>query len=354
MNDSSQIRMNITSMEDIKKLEKNKGVKYVNIDIMNPNLEVIYYLIDHGKNYSFSERIEDQNGYIYVSHDIFKQSQLFILDIIKSIPVELNELEIARYLYITIGKNLGYDINSLPDKNETFSLKDINIINNVWGSLSITKGTNASFTKLYLYLCRIMNIDCKLIITSKLGYLKNMLTIDSTNIIVDITQDVPYIQAEFQTKYFTGYNDNIELDKKIAYIKDNYSENKIETALRNLDYTKKDAFQTILLITQDIIKASNLKPIELSMIYDIIFTKYCPNYDITISNLYICNLYNTKEHFILITYNQKYYSYNYTRNSFVEIAKDELTKNIENNKIGMYRNESIPFITENTEKVIGY
>lgn len=341
-------------MEDIKRLEKNKNVKYVNIDIMNPNLEVIYHLIDHGQKYSYSERMDEKNGYIYVSHDIFKQSQLFILDIINSIPVELNELEIARYLYITIGKNLGYDINSLPDKNETFSLKNINIINNIWGCLSITKGTNASFTKLYLYLCRIMNIDCKLITNSKIGYLKNILTIEGSNIIVDITQDIPYIQADFQTKHFTGYNDNLELDKKIAYIKDNYSEKKIEATLRNLDYTKKDAFQTILLTTQDIIKAHNLKPIELATIYEIIFNKYCPNYEITISNLYIQNLYNSKEHFILITYNKKYYSYNYTRNSFVEISKDELTKNIEDNKIGMYRNESIPFITKNTEKVISY
>ena len=34
-----------------------------------------------------------------------------------------------------------------------------------------------------------MNIDCKLITVSKMGYLKNMLTINGTNIITDITQD---------------------------------------------------------------------------------------------------------------------------------------------------------------------
>ena len=115
MKDSSQIRMNIKTMEDINKLKEMKQVKYLNLDIMNPNLEVIYYLIDHGQNYSYSERIENQNGYIYVPHEIFKQSELFILDIINSIPTNLNEIEIARYLYITIGKNLGYDINILPE-----------------------------------------------------------------------------------------------------------------------------------------------------------------------------------------------------------------------------------------------
>lgn len=348
MKDSKQLRMNITNMADIKKLEKNKDIKYLNIDIMHPNLEVIYYLIDHGKNYSYSDLIEDKLGYIYVSYDIFKQSQLFILDIINHVPATLNELEIARYLYITIGKNLGYDINILPDKNETFDLKNISIINNLWGSINLTKGTNSSFCKLYLYLCRLMNIDCNLIITSQIGYLKNVLTINNTNIIVDITQDIPYIQAGFKTKNFIGYNDNLEIDKKISYIKEDYNENLIEQNLKQLNYNKEDIFQTILLKTQNIIHVENIKPIELAMIYEIIFNKYCPNYEITINNLYINNSYH-KEHFILITNHKKYYSYNYTRNSFVEIPKEELTKNIESKRIGMYLNEKIPFLLSQEE-----
>ena len=348
MKDRKQLRMNITSIDDIKKLEKNKDIKYLNIDIMNPDLEVIYYLIDHGQNYSYADLYDNQKGYIYVPYDVFKQSQLFILDIINHIPTTLNELEIARYLYITIGKNIGYDINILPDKNETFSLKNINIINNLWGSLNITKGTNASFCKLYLYLCRIMDIDCRLISTGQLGYLKNILKIDNTNIIVDITQDIPYIQAGFKTRNFTGYNDTLEIDKKISYIKDGYNENIIENSLKHLDYSQDNVFQTILLKTQEIIKADSIKPIELGIIYDIIFSKYCPNYDISINILYIQNLYNI-EHFILITNNKKYYSYNYARNSFVEIPKEELTKNLETKKIGTYLNEKIPFIVKSEE-----
>ena len=81
----------------------------------------------------------------------------------------------------------------------------------------------------------------------------------------------------------------------------------------------------------------------MSVIYENIFNKYCPNYEIKINNLYIQNSAN-KEHFILIAYDKKYYSYNYARNSFVEIPKEELTKNIETKKIGTYLNEKIPFI----------
>lgn len=345
MKDSKQLRMNISSMDDIKKLEKNPDIKYLNIDILNPDLEVIYYLIDYGKKYSYSELIDNQKGYIYVSHDIFKQAQLFILDIINNVPSSLMKTEIARYLYITIGKNLGYDINVLPDKNETFSMKKVNIINNIWGSISLSKGTNNSFSKLYLYLCRLMGIECKLITVGKLGYAKNTLTIDSTNITVDITQDIPYIQAGFKTANFPGYNDNIEIDKKIFYINDNYNELIIEQSLKNLDYSKKDFFQTILLKTSQIIKAECLKPIELGLIFNQIFVKYCPNNNIVINNLYIDNSKNnSKEHFILISHDNKYYSFNYPKNSFVEIPKEELIKNIDAKKIGTYLNEKIPNI----------
>ena len=351
MKDSSQIRMNIENMNDIKQLQENKTIKYINLNIENPNLEVIYYLIDHGQNYSYSEKIENQNGYIYVSHDIFKSSQLFILDIINSIPINLTELEIARYLYITIGKNLGYDINILPDKNETFNLQNINIINNIWGSLSLTKGTNSSFNKLYLYLCRLMNIDSKLISTNNLGYLKTNLTIDNTNITVDITQDIPFIQAGFKTKNFTGYNENRELDKKIFYIKDDYNDNKIEKTLCHIDYTNNNIFKLILLKTQEIIEAENLKPIELGIIYESVFNKYCPTFNISINNLYIRN-FNKKEHFIFINHEDKFYSYNSTKNSFVEIDIEEIKNNIAKNKIGIYLNEEIPLLTKKTKKAI--
>ena len=48
---------------------------------------------------------------------------------------------------------------------------------------------------------------------------------------------------------------------------------------------------------------------------------------------------------VLISYSNKYYSFNYIRNSFVEISSEEIIKNIENNKIGIYENEIIPKIS---------
>ena len=337
-------------MDDINKLKNTPSVKYINIDINNPNLEVVYYLIENGQNYSYSDMIDGINGYIYVPFDIFKEGELEILDIINKIPTNLNDIEIARYLYITLGKTLGYDINILPDKNEIFNFKTINTINNIWGCMNNKKGTNISFAKIYLYLCRIMNIDCKIISSSNSGYLKNIIETNEQTVITDITQDIPLIQANFRTKNFMGYNDDRELDKKIKYISDSYNEEKIEETMRNIDYSREDNLKDILLSTQQIINISDIKPIELGIIYEIIFEKYCPNNDIHINNLFINDLYNDKEHFILISCNNKYYSYNYTKSSFMEISYDEIQKNIENKKIGIYLNERIP--TYNKEKVI--
>ena len=347
----SQLIIDINNMNDIKKIKDNKNIKYINIDIEKPNLEVIYYLLENGKNYSYSEKTGDNKGYIYVSYDIFKTAQLFILEIINHIPITLNETEISRYLYITIGKNIGYDININPEKNETFSLKDISIINNLWGSIYYRKGTNLSLTKIYLYLCNIMNIDCQIITTNKIGYQKNLLTIQNRNIIVDITKDIPYIQAGFKTKNFLGYNDNKELDKKIGYINDIYNESNIEQTLRNIDYNDEKVVLTILNKISNSINMINIRPIELSIILENIFEKYCPNKEIKIHNLYMNNN-NQKEHFILINYNNIYYSFNYRINRFIEINEKEIIKSIEENKIGIYLNESIPFITTNPQKVL--
>ncbi len=336
-------------MEDINKLKNTPSVKYLNINIDKPNLEVIYHLIDNGKDYSYAELIDDKKGYIYVPYEIFKEGELEILDIINNIPTNLNELEIARFLYITLGKKIGYDINILPEKNETFNLKTINTINNIWGCLNNKKGTNTSFTKLYLYLCRMMNINCEIVKVNNINYSKNLISIKEKQILTDITQDIPLIQAGFRTKNFIGYNDNIELDRKINYIKDTYNEEKIEYSLKNIDYSKEDAIENILLRTQQIININNIKPIELGIIYDIIFEKYCPNYNIYINNLFVNENYN-KEHFILISYNDKCYSYNYNKSSFMKISYDEILKNIEEKKIGIYLNEELPRI--NKEKVI--
>ena len=103
MKDRSPMILSVSTMEDIEKLKKLSNVKYINLDITNPNLEVIYYLIDNGKDYSYSDMIDGKNGYIYVSHDIFKQSKSqFFRDRNSQIPIYTIRKKLrVRYKYLT-------------------------------------------------------------------------------------------------------------------------------------------------------------------------------------------------------------------------------------------------------------
>lgn len=344
------IILTIKNMEDIKKI-KNSKIKYLNIDIVNVDKDVINYLKNNGKKYLYAESIDNRNGYIYVDYNTFFMGEKLINNIISNVPDNLTEIEKAKYLYVTLGKIIGYDINTIPEKNETCNFNSINTINNIWGSLNNLKATNQSYCKLYLYLCSLLNIKCEIISVNHNGFLCNKLTINNNSLIVDLTADIPFIEAGFKTRKFSNYNDELELDKKIGYIKDNYNEIKIDKVLKNINQDDNNFVFNFLVDTQKIIKIDNIKPIELGIIYDMLFHKYCPDNRIIINNLYLNDIYNNKEHFILISYNNMHYSYNYNKQTFMNISEKELINNLENEKIGVYLNENIPIVCKYKEVV---
>jgi len=348
MKDKEQLVLSVSNKEELNKIENNNNLKYINIDITNPKKEIIDYLKTNGHNLSYAEMINGQKGYIYIDYITFKNAENIINNIIENIPKNLSQLEVAKYLYIKLGQLLGYDINTIPEKNEVLNLSAINTINNIWGSITSGKSTNKTITTIYYYLCKLAKIDCKIIKVNNYGYQKNILTIDDKEIITDLTQDIPYIQSGYMTRFFGSFNDELELDRKILYIKDDYSEKKIENIIKTINYKEDNFFKILLLKTQNIINVFNIKPIELGIIYNDIFNKYCPEHDISINNLYI-NTDEEKQHFILITHNNTHYSFNYTKNTFVELKDDDLNQNIENKRIGIYANEKIPAI--NTQKL---
>ena len=232
------IILTIRNMDDINKI--NKKTKYLNIDIVNVDKNVINYLKEKGKKFLYSESICNINGYIYVDYNTFFSAEKIIDNIINNIPFNLNKVETAKYLYISLGKVLGYDINSIYEKNETININEVNTINNIWGSIASFKATNQSYCKLYLYLCSLLDIKCEIITVNNIGYLCNKLDIDNNLLIVDLTKDVPFIQAGFKTRFFSNYNDELELDIKIGYIKENYSEIKLDKKLKNFSYNNEN------------------------------------------------------------------------------------------------------------------
>ena len=133
--------------------------------------------------------------------------------------------------------------------------------------------------------------------------------------------------------------DNKDIDKKIFYIKNSYTNEIIDNELRGLDYTKDNMLSDILGVLERSINISDVGVIELAKICKDIFDKYTPNYDIRINNLFLLDSDESKEHFIVISYDNSFYSYNYNKQCFIKISYDVITKNIKDNKIGIYKGE---------------
>ena len=145
MNKGSII-VNINSVKDIEKI--NKDTKYLNISIDNVDIDVIDYFLVNGKDYLYSDNINNINGYIYVNYDMFVGSEKVIDNIIKNMPCNLSNIEKIRYVYIYLGKILSSDINTIEDKNEVISFSNISTINNIWGSINKGKTNGITISKI--------------------------------------------------------------------------------------------------------------------------------------------------------------------------------------------------------------
>lgn len=339
----NQLVVSISSMKDIENIT-NK-TKYINLDISNNDYDVISYFVNYGENYLYSEIIEGTKGYIYVDYTDFVKAENLIADIYSKMPSNLNILELAKYLYIEISKNVFLDINLSDELNENCNLELLSKVNNLWGSLSLRRVNNLSIAKIYYYLAKRMDIDISIVKDETKNEILNKLKINKEILITNIYKDLPYIQASMKTKYFYTYNDDLELDKKIKYCKTKYTDYYLDKALKNIDYLKEDCVQNILYKTENILNIENLKPYELSIIYKYIFNTYCPNYNIKINNLFLNN--KNKFHFIMISYNDYHYSYNYKKKSFVKVNDLDILNNLKLGKISIYKDELIPNIKLN-------
>ena len=325
MKDRSQVMLNVSTLEDINKL--NDNIKYINLDITNPNIDVINYFLENGQDYYYTDLINNKSNYIYVPYEIFKQAEIFILNIVEKVNLDLDKIEKAKYLYIELGKNLGLDMSIMTENEEQY----INTKNNIWKSICERKCTRISLTKIYLYLCRFLKIENNII--EENNEIKNELKIDGKTIITDIIKDLPNIQANFHTNYFTGYNLDKKIDKKIKYIENDYNEEKLRESLKNINFKDTIPTDNILLKIEKVIKIPEIKPLELSIILKMIFKEYYPNENIKIENYYINN--KNKETFVIIQSYDKFYSYNYKQNRFLEINNQDIEDNLLNKKISV-------------------
>ncbi len=332
--------VSVTNVGDLDKITKD--TKYINLDITNPNPEIIAYFMKNGRGYMYSDLIMSMPGYNYVSYDDFVKAESIIEAILTDMPNNLSELERAKYLYVTICKYISLDIDTDQDKNEVYNSSLLRTINNLWGSLSLGIVDNVSASKIYYYLCRRMAIDIRIVVSEDDKKVMNKMIIENQVLLTNLYEDIPYIKCKMKTRYFANYNDDSNLDKKIKYLVGNYNDYNIDKALKNIDYMKEDCVSLILDRTMKIIDIDDIKPVELSVIYRYIFDKYCPNYNIKINNLFL-NI-QQKLHFIMISYNDIHYSYNYKKHTFIKVEDEAIIDNIAVGKIGVYLNEDIPNI----------
>ena len=347
---TNPIIMNICNMEDIEQLKKTPTVKYLNVDISNNNREIIEYLKKYGQNFYYAERINDINGYVYVDYDTFIAGEEILTSIIKKIPHKLNDFEKVRYLYLKLGETVGYDINIIEEKNEDFTFDKINSINNLWYSLKEGKGINNSYTKALYYLLTLIGIKNEIITTNDYNYHANKIDVNNHILIVDIGKDIPFIEAKYQTRFFGNNNDLKEIDQKIGYIDECYFEDIISKNFNPLD-NREETLESVLNKITKILDISQIKPIELGIILEEILKKYYSKPGISINNLYLSDIYHHKEHFLLISDQDKHYSYNYRMNAFLEMKKSDLIENININRIGIYKGEYIPNLELNIRGV---
>ena len=191
-----------------------------------------------------------------------------------------------------------------------------------------------------MYLCSRVNIKSEIIVNNiNSAHYANKVYLDDSFLVVDLTNDVHNVQCGFVTEHFDIYNDSIELDKRIGYVKGSYINQFIDKSLKKIDYNKNDSIFELLSLTAKVFDINNIGSFELFKIYDNIFHKYCPNLEVDINNLFVCDSYG-KKHFIVINYNNKMYSFNYHDKSFMCIDTHDLIYNLKANKIGIYEQEN--------------
>lgn len=332
--------LSISNVADLKKITDN--TRYINIDIKNFNHKIADFFTEYGRNFKYSDIIDGVYGYTYVNYEEFIKAESIIDEICSNMPKDLADLEKARYLYISLAKCISFDINCDTNKCEVYDLSLITNVNNLWGSLAIGSVTNISASKIYYYLCIRNGLKANISIDDNSNTFVK-LKINNQILVTNIFMDIPFINALMKTRYFGTYNDDINIDKKLKYIKEEYNDDKLNKALKDIDYTKQDFVGSILYKTQHIFDIDKIKPMELNIIYKYIFEKYAANYEISINNLFLNE--NKKFHFIVISDSNMHYSYNYKKNSFVTITDNDIIDNLNNGKIGLYIDEVVPNIS---------
>ena len=214
--------------------------------------------------------------------------------IMANMPEDLSDIEKVRYIYLKLGNIFSYDYRIM---------KNLDVINEQidYSSSSINKyQTCIHISEILALLLNNIDANCKAqVITRPMegrDYMQDHVAVevefkDGLKILLDLTLDLFLIQSGMQTKQF-GFTTNIEgdydiislkecreMDKKLGYIKEDYTNKKIMDLKNELD-------------SKDYSNMSKREIIEykISQIKEKLLVKFSGNYE---SMRYIANLFLT-------------------------------------------------------------
>ena len=98
MNNTNVI-VSVNTMNDISNI--NNNTKYINLSIDSFNSDVINYFLEYGKEYSYTDTINNKNGFIYATYSMFKNSEN-IINGIKTNTIEYIKLYVVLLSFIKL------------------------------------------------------------------------------------------------------------------------------------------------------------------------------------------------------------------------------------------------------------
>lgn len=173
----------------------------------------------------------------------------FILKLKQNIPSSLNEIAIARYCYIQLGKLVTFDTNyafgnSKAKKSIYRSIaKNINQLNSIFESKTVIC---KSLAYIYEYILQSFNIQSYTSAPLINDHIYNIIvTKDNILYEVDLQQDLKYVQSSSKTHYFGATSKRLEIsfiadeeikkiDQSIGY---NYIDDTIDICFNHLSNT---------------------------------------------------------------------------------------------------------------------
>jgi len=223
-------------------------------------------------------------------------------------PKDLNEIEIAKYIYIELGKIKSYDekyfFGNSKTRNKIYRLAK-STPNRINETMKKRRVVCVSLSYLYRELLKRFDIKSYINYPDIEGDHVNVTIClnDGTNVKADLQLDLPMIQTNMKTRYFgtkergdeaEGFSEisdeeNVEIDKRIHYINDknDYRDEEIKKLKQSCQGKLPTEISELIINNQEVNNLpSDMGYIEKSQYYIVLFRFCMPRKNFDIAHCY--------------------------------------------------------------------